>query len=226
MKTSNYKVLLIDNDSGNTHRFSEALGADGYRVYSANTAREGIHLAYAELPHLIFTELVLDDMDGVGVCVELRENRMLNQTGIVVLSHREENYSQIAALNAGADDYLVKPLNTRLFLSKVRAMLRRLETLDALPGNEVAGLRIDREKFLIIRHDREIFLPRKEFEILSLLVSRPKKVFSRQEIKDEVWGFAESVRSRTIDVHIRKLREKVGERLIKTVKGVGYKLEA
>ncbi|MGD1843981.1 MAG: response regulator transcription factor [Salibacteraceae bacterium] len=226
MEAANYKVLIIDNDPGDRSRIESALSAEGYRVYAAGTAQEGIHTANAELPHLVFTELVLDDMDGVGVCVELRENRMLNQTGIAVLSHRQENYSQIAALNAGADDYLVKPVNTRLFLSKVRAMLRRLDTLDALPGNAIAGLRIDREKFLVVRNNREIFLPRKEFEILSLLVSKPKKVFSREEIKDEVWGFSENVRSRTIDVHIRKLREKVGERLIKTVKGVGYKLEA
>ena len=220
-----FKILVIDGDGFQAEETCAVLRAEGYRVLHANNGQEGIDLINREMPQMVITELVLDASDGIEICHYLRENERFQNTVVAVLTERKENYSQIAAYDAGVDDYLIKPVTPHLFRSKIRSLLRRYKTMNYVDQIEVDGVKIDLEKFLIIKGNTEISVPRKEFEILSLLVSRPKKVFSRAEIKDEVWGGDGQVRYRTIDVHIRKLREKIGDSLIKTVKGVGYKIE-
>lgn len=224
--TQEFKILVIDPDDMYLKSLQQLLGDGDFRIYHAEDYDGGIQLANLELPNLVITELELGGSDGIDLCMELRENSLLDSTLLVMLTDRSENYAQIAALNAGADDYLIKPISARLLLSKVKSLLRRVTYYRQPTNQRVGNLQVDRDRFMIIRNGEEIALPRKEFEILSLLVSKPKKVFSRDEIKNEVWELPQGVRSRTIDVHIRKLREKVGDHLIKTVKGVGYKLES
>jgi two-component system alkaline phosphatase synthesis response regulator PhoP len=177
-------------------------------------------------PDLILLDIMMPEMDGMEACTELRKNEELKDTLIAFLTARSEDYSQIAGFEAGADDYIAKPVKPKVLSSRVKALLRRPQfQKDDGPSDEVAGVRVDKERYLVFRDGEELNLPKKEFELLALLLSKPGKVFDREEILNGVWGKDIVVGDRTIDVHIRKLREKLGEERIKTVKGVGYKFE-
>lgn len=202
------------------------LKKEGYEIIKAGSGREGLKLARRQKPHLIIMDVMMPGMDGFAVCREIRQLPGMNDTIVVFLTARGEDYSQIEGFDAGADDYLTKPIKPRVLTSRVKALLRRHRT-QMLPEQqlELPDLTIDREKYVVVRDGKEIILPRKEFELLYLLTSRPNKVFSREEIFANVWGSDVIVGDRTIDVHVRKIREKTGLENIRTVKGVGYKFE-
>lgn len=200
--------------------------AAGYEVICSTNGRAGVIEAKKFLPHLIILDVVLSDGDGIEICHELRQIPSLQRTLIVFYTVRAEDYSQIAAFGAGADDYIIKPLPPAVFLSRIRAILRRiLEREQKQVEHPMGSIRIDRERYLVVRDSNEIILARKEFELLAFLYNAPRKVFTRQEIYREIWGGDFGEKNRTIDVHIRKLREKIGEQYIKTVKGIGYSFE-
>ncbi|WP_353088869.1 response regulator transcription factor, partial [Flavobacterium sp.] len=197
-----------------------------YKIVTATNGKEAVAAAKKERPHLIIIDVMMPEMDGMEACENIRKIPELSNTIITFLTARSEDYSQVAGFDAGADDYIAKPIKPKLLVSKVKALLRRLK--DDTVSNEnitVGGIEINREEYKIIRDGEEIILPRKEFELFYLLASKPGKVFKREEILDKVWGNEVIVGGRTIDVHIRKLREKIGEDLFKTIKGVGYKFE-
>src|SRR5690606_31378531 len=198
----------------------------GYKVYTANNGREAVAKAKKELPHLIIMDVMMPEMDGMEACEAIRKMPELANVIITFLTARGEDYSQVAGFEAGADDYITKPIKPKLLLSKVKALLRRLREQEADSETlNVGGIVINREEYKIVKEGVEITLPRKEFELFYLLASRPGKVFKREEILDKVWCNDVIVGGRTIDVHIRKLREKIGDDLFKTIKGVGYKFE-
>lgn len=228
MSTSNNKILLVDDDNDILEFIKYNLEKEGYQVYTANNGRIAVDIAIKELPSLIILDVMMPDMDGVETCFKMRENSKLKNTLIIFLTARNEDYSQIAGFDAGADDYITKPIKPRVLTSRVKALLRRFSSSDeaeAISIIEFDGFLIDREKYVVTKDGIEINLPKKEFELLALLASKPGKVFSRETILEKVWGGEVIVGDRTIDVHIRKLREKLGEDHIKTVKGVGYKFE-
>lgn len=223
---SEQKILLVDDEEDILEFLSYNLKREGYQVYTANNGRDAITLASLHKPQLIILDVMMPGMDGMETCSILRQNPDVNNAVIVFLTARSEDYSQIAGFDAGADDYISKPIRPKVFVSRVKALLRRVKPLAVLSDiKEIANLIIDREKYLVYRDGAEIILPRKEFELLQLLASRPNKVFSRDEIYSKIWGDSVIVGDRTIDVHIRKLREKLDIPNIKTVKGVGYKFE-
>ena len=221
-----YKLLLVDDEPDILEFLGYNLKKEGYEVLTAQNGARGIELAKKERPDLILLDVMMPGMDGIEVCENLRNSSDTKNILIAFLTARGEDYSQIAGFDAGADDYITKPIKPKVLVSRVNAILRRqgnaVEEQEIL---EVADIRIDKEKYQVQKNDQTIDLPRKEFELLSLLASRPGKVFNRDEILDSVWGSEVIVGGRTIDVHIRKLREKVGEGYIKTIKGVGYKFE-
>ncbi|MCB0588338.1 MAG: response regulator transcription factor [Phaeodactylibacter sp.] len=222
------KILVVDDEPDILEFLRYNLVKEGYDVSTANNGEEGIKKAEAEKPNLIILDIMMPKMDGVEVCRHLRSKPEFDRTVITFLTAREEDYSQIAALDVGGDDYITKPIRPRVFISRVKALLRRSERAEVVEEPEVinvAGLIIDREKVTVTKDDEVIELAKKEFELLHLLVSKPGKVFSREEIFNKVWGTDVIVGNRTIDVHIRKLREKIGEQYIKTIKGIGYKFE-
>jgi two-component system, OmpR family, alkaline phosphatase synthesis response regulator PhoP len=226
MTTLPHKILLVDDEQDILEFLGYNLRKEGYNVLTANSGDEAIAAARKELPHLVLLDVMMPGLDGIEVCRELRQSPGLEDVIIAFLTARSEDYSHIAGFDAGADDYINKPIKPRVLISRIKALLRRY------PGAgkegeaiDMGGLRIDRESYLVIKDGNEISLPRKEFELLSLLASKPGKVFTREEILNKVWGGEVIVGDRTIDVHIRKLREKIGEDFIKTVKGVGYKFE-
>lgn len=228
MNTSNNKILLVDDDSDILEFIKYNLEKEGYQVYTANNGRIAIDIALKEQPSLIILDVMMPDMDGVETCIKMREHAKLKNTLIIFLTARNEDYSQIAGFDAGADDYITKPIKPRVLISRVKALLRRsgtTEDSESITNIEFDGLLIDRERYVVTKDGVEINLPKKEFELLALLASKPGKVFSRETILEKVWGGEVVVGDRTIDVHIRKLREKLGEDYIKTVKGVGYKFE-
>ena len=198
---------------------------EGYGVHCAPDGNEALKLAIEVVPDLILLDVMMPEMDGIETCMELRKIKELQNTVIAFLTARSEDYSQIAGLDAGADDYIAKPIKPRVLLSRVNALLRRRKKLSAGPGINYHGLAIDIEKHLVTNKGVQLSLPKKEFDLLVLLISEPGRVFTRQEILNSVWGTEVVVGDRTIDVHIRKLREKLGEDLIKTVTGVGYKAD-
>lgn len=201
---------------------------DEYRIHCATSSKEATALAYRVKPDLVLLDLELDNRDGIEVINELRSNPQLDNTLMVLFSDRRENYVHVMALNAGADDFMMKPVNKRVFQSRVKAWLRRVYGKNGHNGQRavVHDLILDQEKYSLTVKEDEVLLQRKEFEIMSLLFSKPRKVFSRQEIKSMVWGDTQLVRNRTIDVHIRNLRSKIGNHYIKTYKGIGYSFEA
>jgi two-component system, OmpR family, alkaline phosphatase synthesis response regulator PhoP len=228
MSTTNNKILLVDDDNDILEFIKYNLEKEGYQVFTANNGRVAVDIASKELPALIILDVMMPDMDGVETCIKMREHPKLKNTLIIFLTARNEDYSQIAGFDAGADDYITKPIKPRVLTSRVKALLRRGGSADkagALAAIEFDGLSIDRERYVVTKGGLEINLPKKEFELLALLASKPGKVFSRETILEKVWGGEVIVGDRTIDVHIRKLREKLGEDYIKTVKGVGYKFE-
>ena len=226
MEEKDIRILLVDDEPDVLEIVGYNLSSEGYEVYTAKNGAEGVAKAKEKKPHLIILDVMMPDMDGIEACEIIRKEPGLENTIIAFLTARGEDYSQMSGFDAGADDYITKPIKPKVLVSKVKALLRRLnkgnikETDDIV---KVGNIVIDREEYKIINAGEEMVLPRKEFELLSLLTSKPNKVFKREVILDRVWGNEVVVGDRTIDVHIRKLREKIGNNHFKTVKGVGYK---
>jgi two-component system alkaline phosphatase synthesis response regulator PhoP len=225
MTKTSYKILIVDDEPDILEFLSYNLKKEGYEVFTAPDGDQGLAIAKKEMPHLVLLDVMMPGLDGIEVCRELRLLPGMNDIIIAFLTARSEDYSHIAGFDAGADDYINKPIKPRVLLSRIKALLRRAPGTKENSSPDMGGLRIDRESYLVIKDGNEINLPRKEFELLSLLASKPGKVFTREEILNRVWGDEVVVGDRTIDVHIRKLREKIGEDFIRTVKGVGYKFE-
>lgn len=228
MNNNEYKILLVDDEPDILEFLSYNLKKEGYNVFTANNGKEAVTVAKKESPHLIILDVMMPDMDGIETCREIRDLSGLKDVMIAFLTARSEDYSQIAGFDVGADDYINKPIKPRVLISRIKALLRRGSNSDSSKSTDkvdMGGIKIDRERYLIIQDGKEINLPKKEFELLALLASKPGKVFTRDVILDKVWGGDVVVGDRTIDVHIRKLREKLGEDFIKTVKGIGYKFE-
>jgi two-component system alkaline phosphatase synthesis response regulator PhoP len=226
MKKKHTKILLVDDEPDILEIVGYNLLQEGYQIFKATNGKEAIAKAKKELPDLIIMDVMMPEMDGMEACENIRKIPELSNVIITFLTARSEDYSQVAGFDAGADDYITKPIKPKLLVSKVKALLRRLKESDQHSETlNVGGIEINREEYKIVKENIEIALPRKEFELLYLLASKPGKVFKRDEILDKVWGNEVVVGGRTIDVHIRKLREKIGEDLFKTIKGVGYKFE-
>jgi two-component system alkaline phosphatase synthesis response regulator PhoP len=225
MKNQDIKILLVDDEPDILEILSYNLTAEGYQVYTAKNGLEGVEKAKKKHPDLIILDVMMPEMDGIEACEIIRSTEGLEQTLITFLTARSEDYSQVAGFEAGADDYITKPIKPKVLLSKVKALLRRIRKEEGAPAEvmKVGKLIINREEYKVINKGEELILPRKEFELLALLASKPDKVFKREVILDKVWGQEVVVGGRTIDVHIRKLREKIGEDHFKTIKGVGYK---
>jgi len=219
-------ILLVDDEADILEFLGYNLTREGYRVLKAKNGRKAIALAQEHRPQLIILDVMMPGMDGMATCRQLRSNPDLANTLIVFLTARGEDYSQIMGFEAGADDYITKPIKPTVFISRIQAILRRYKEEPA--GSDriiLKGFTIDKDKYAIIRGEEEIFLPRKEFELLQFLVSRQGKVVTREEIFTAVWGDDVVVGDRTIDVHIRRIREKLSTDAIRTIKGVGYKFE-
>jgi len=228
MEWSDYRILLVDDEKDILEFVGYNLRSEGFQIFTATNGRDAVRITQEIRPHLVLMDVMMPEMDGIAACEEIRTNRELQDTMIAFLTARGEDYSQIAGFEAGGDDYISKPIKPRVLVSRVKALLkRRMVHTEIGSGGEkviVSGdLSIDRERYLVTRKGKEIVLPKKEFELLSLLISKPGKVFTREEIFDRIWGEGIIVGDRTIDVHIRKLREKLGEKYIRTVKGIGYK---
>ncbi len=224
MKKRDIKILLVDDEPDILEIVGYNLSTEGYQVITAENGVEAVKKAKKEKPQLIILDVMMPEMDGIEACEQIRKIPELTDTIITFLTARGEDYSQMAGFDAGADDYITKPIKPKVLVSKVKALLRRLKEEDASDSVlKIGSLIINREEYKISYKGEEIILPRKEFELLSLLATKPGKVFKREEILDKVWGNEVVVGGRTIDVHIRKLREKIGDKSFKTVKGVGYK---
>ena len=224
MKKKDIKILLVDDEPDILEIVGYNLSSEGYNVITAENGLEAIKKAKKEHPHLIILDVMMPEMDGIEACEQIRKIPELSNVIITFLTARGEDYSQVAGFDAGADDYMTKPIKPKVLVSKVKALLRRLkdeETIESVI--KIGSLIINREEYKISHKGKDIVLPRKEFELLSLLATKPGKVFKREEILDKVWGNEVVVGGRTIDVHIRKLREKIGDDCFKTIKGVGYK---
>jgi len=224
-----HRILLVDDELDILEFVSYNLRNEGFVVNVANNGIEGISKAKDSIPDLVLLDVMMPRMDGIETCEELRKIRELDNTIIVFLTARGEDYSQIAGFKAGGDDYIVKPISPKVLISKIKALIRRRDRAknnDEKQENviiEQDDIILDREKYIVIKKGKKLSLPKKEFELLALLISSPERVFSRNEIFGKIWGNDVIVGDRTIDVHIRKLREKVGQKHIQTVKGVGYK---
>ena len=229
MDDSILKILLVDDEEDILEFISYNLQKEGYKVFTAKNGIEAVKSAEKNIPNLVILDVMMPEMDGIAACEEMRKIPALDNTVIAFLTARGEDYSQIAGFEAGADDYITKPVRPKVLVSRVKALLKRTgePIISTVPVNEntvnVGNLVIDKERYLIRINNIEMVLPRKEFELLSLLVSKKGKVFTREEIYHSVWGENVVVGDRTIDVHIRKLREKIGNDHIKTLKGIGYK---
>lgn len=228
MNNSEIKILLVDDEKDILEFLSYNLSREGYTVFTEKNGKDAIRTAKKNKPHLIVLDVMMPEMDGIEACGYLRDIEDLKQSLIVFLTARSEDFSQIAGLEAGADDYISKPIKPKVFISKIKALLRRFQQTETIEDShiiEINNIKIDTDSYLVYSDDREISLPRKEFELLCLLASKPNKVFTRDEIFSKIWGNDVVVGERTIDVHIRKIREKVQINNIKTIKGVGYKFE-
>jgi two-component system alkaline phosphatase synthesis response regulator PhoP len=227
MKKKDIKILLVDDEPDILEIVGYNLAQEGYQISTAVNGKDAISKAKKELPQLIIMDVMMPEMDGMEACENIRKIPELQHVIITFLTARSEDYSQVAGFDAGADDYITKPIKPKLLVSKVKALLRRLKEEEGKNSEtlNVGGIEINREEYKIIKDNAEIILPRKEFELFYLLASKPGKVFKRDEILDKVWGNEVIVGGRTIDVHIRKLREKIGDDFFKTIKGVGYKFE-
>ena len=225
MKKSEIKILCVDDEPDILEILKYNLSNEGYNVSTAADGKSAIEIAYNISPNLIIMDVMMPNMDGIEACEKLRSDEKFNDTIIMFLTARGEDYSHVAAYDAGADDYVTKPVKPKVLVSKVKGLLRRLKKVIATDINEIVfdDIKIDREKYKVYISDNVLNLPRKEFELLYLLASKPDKVYKREKIMEAVWGSEVVVGDRTIDVHIRKLREKVGDKYFKTIKGVGYK---
>ena len=223
------KILIVDDEPDILEFLRYNLEKEQFVVFSAGDGITGFQIAKKEMPDLIILDIMMPKMDGVELCRLIRADDHLKNTLITFLTAREEEYSQIAALDVGGDDYITKPIRPRVLISRIKALLRRKHIdsaeIEEETWLEFGDLRIDKEKVMIIKNGEHIDLARKELELLMLLVSKPGKVFSREEIFNKIWGNDVIVGNRTIDVHIRKLREKIGDDFIKTIKGIGYKFD-
>jgi two-component system alkaline phosphatase synthesis response regulator PhoP len=228
MESKAHKILLVDDEPDVLEFIGYNLKKSGYEVHTTHNGRDAIEKAKEVNPHLILLDVMMPEMDGIETCEEIRKDPGMQNTIIAFLTARGEDYSQIAGFEAGGDDYITKPIKPKVLNSRIKALLKRYKekTGEAEQDKaiiETSDLTIDKEKYQVQKGDKELILPKKEFELLLLLISRPDKVFTREEIFSRVWGENVVVGDRTIDVHIRKLREKIGGEHIKTVKGVGYK---
>lgn len=222
-----YKILVVDDEPDIIEFISYNLKKEHFRVVSAQDGMEAIQVAKREHPDLIMLDIMMPKLDGIATCEHLRQLPEFKNTLILFLTAMGDEQSEIKGLNVGADDYIIKPIKPKLLITRVKTLLRRhSQQGDKLHKIEVGDLVIDPERYLVKQNGNELILPRKEFELLQLLAEKPGKVYHRDEILNRVWGMEVIVGDRTIDVHIRKLRQKLGEDLIVTVKGVGYKFEA
>lgn len=223
---ANKKILVVDDEEDILEFLSYNLEKEGAKVYTAKNGLLAIEVAMKKKPDLILLDVMMPEMDGVETCMRLRERPETKNVIIAFLTARGEDYSQIAGFEAGADDFITKPIKPRVLISRLKALLRRKRSaIQSDPIIELESLKIDRDRYVVIKDEVELNLPKKEFELLALLISTPGKVFTRESILSSVWGDDVVVGDRTIDVHIRKLREKIGSSHIKTIKGVGYKFE-
>jgi len=227
MKAKDITILLVDDEPDILDIISYNLKAEGYKVKTASSGREGVEKAKKVRPDLILLDVMMPEMDGIEACEQIRKTPGLEHTIIAFLTARGEDYSQVAGFEVGADDYITKPVKPKVLTSRLKALLRRrpLEPATSEERTTLGDMVIDIERYHIEIKGKVVELPRKEFELLGLLASKPGKVFTRDEIMDRIWGTQVIVGGRTIDVHIRKLREKIGDERIKTIKGVGYKFE-
>lgn len=224
MKNENICILLVDDEPDILEIVGYNLSLEGYKVITGENGLEAVKLAREHNPQLIILDVMMPKMDGVEACEQIRKIPELSETIITFLTARGEDYSQMAGFDAGADDYITKPIKPKVLVSKVKALLRRFKKSDTASNViQEGGLTINRDEYKVVQDDKEFMLPRKEFELLYLLASKPGRVFKREEILDQIWGNDVVVGGRTIDVHIRKLREKIGDDRIQTIKGVGYK---
>ncbi|MBL6590395.1 MAG: response regulator transcription factor [Flavobacteriaceae bacterium] len=227
MKKTFTKILIVDDDPDIIEILTYNLSNEGYNVKSAVNGVEALKKAKKFIPDIILLDVMMPEMDGIEACSQLREIESLSKSMIIFLSARGEDFTQIAAFDAGADDYINKPVKPKILLKKISSISKRILSENNNTSNIIIGsLAIDRESYTVTLEKDEITLPRKEFELLYLLASKPGKVLTRDEIMFKVWGTQVVVGDRTIDVHVRKLREKIGEKYIKTIKGVGYKFKA
>ena len=224
MNKSDIKILLVDDEPDILEIISYNLKQEGYQVLTAENGKEGVRKAKKHLPQLIVLDVMMPEMDGMEACEKIRQEPQLEDSLVCFLTARGEDYSQMAGFDAGADDYITKPIKPKVLVSKVKALLRRTQPSNSDQGiTEIGDITINQEEYKVMLGKKELILPRKEFELLALLASKPGKVFKREDILANVWGNEVVVGGRTIDVHIRKLREKMGDKRFKTVKGVGYK---
>lgn len=220
----NAKILLVDDEQDILDLIKYNLEKEGFEVTTAGNGREGLREAKRFMPDLILLDVMMPEMDGMETCIQIKEQPELKHTLIAFLTARGEDYSQIAGFDAGADDYITKPIKPRVLVSRVKALLRRKSSTEEVSRKKKSkGISVDKERYVVLKNGEELTLPKKEFELLSLLMSQPGRVFTREQILSGVWGNDVIVGDRTIDVHIRKLREKLGDSHFKTVKGVGYK---
>ncbi|PTX15131.1 two-component system alkaline phosphatase synthesis response regulator PhoP [Pontibacter mucosus] len=221
---SHYKVLVVDDDSDIVELLQYNLTREGYEVSTADNGKKAVEMAKQIKPDIILLDVMMPVMDGITACRQLREQEEFRQTHIIFLTARSEEFSEVAAFEAGADDFITKPIKPRALLSRLAAFARREAQLEGQDKVIEAGdLKIDRTSFAVYKGDEKITLPKKEFELLAFLAATPNKVFTREELLSNIWGNDVYVIARTVDVHVRKVREKVGEGNIKTIKGVGYK---
>jgi len=226
MENSDTIILLVDDEADILEFLGYNLAKEGYQILKANSGQLAIELAEKYIPHLIILDIMMSGLDGIETCSQLRLIPELHDTLIIFLTARGEDYSQVAGFEAGADDYVTKPIKPKVLISRIKALLKRFSSIPEIAGKlTTREFLIDTDRYLVIKNDEEIVLARKEFEILHLLVSRPNKVFTREDIFNQVWGEDVIVGDRTIDVHIRRIREKVGTEHIKTIKSVGYKYD-
>ena len=225
MKKDDIRILLVDDEQDILEIVGYNLTQEGYEVYTAKNGIEAVAKAKKKEPHLVILDVMMPEMDGIEACEIIRKTPGLENTMITFLTARGEDYSQLAGFEAGADDYIQKPIKPKVLMSKVKALLRRRkeQVSESEELVSIGDLIINREEYKVINKGEELILPRKEFELLALLTSKPGKVFKREVILEKVWGIEVVVGGRTIDVHIRKLREKIGDDHFQTVKGVGYK---
>ena len=226
LNANNYKILLVDDDNDILEFLSYNLKKEGFIVYTASNGNIAVEEVKKNKPHLLLLDIMMPEKDGIETCEAIRNIENINNPIIVLLTARGEDYSQIAGFNAGADDYITKPIKPKVLISRIYALLRRLNNETTITNQNIIkynNLEINKEKYIVIVNNEELILPRKEFELILLLASKPDNVFTRDEIYDKIWGNSVIVGDRTIDVHIRKLREKIGNNYIKTIKGVGYK---
>ena len=226
MKSSPLKILVVDDDLDIIEILKYNLNKSGYLVKSAKNGIEAIKRAKKFMPNIILMDVMMPEMSGIEACSEIKQIDELSETMIIFLSARSEDYTQISAYDAGADDYISKPIKPKILLKKILNIAKKIKSNKNMPiVLDLGSIKINREEYLVTQNKNEIMLPRKEFELLFLLASKPEKVFTRDEIMNKVWGTQVVVGDRTIDVHIRKLREKIGDKHIKTLKGVGYKFK-